>query len=47
MKHQRVLDEYYPNSVRVKMVFMRGRGRDVVMVPVKREDHQKALERGR
>ncbi len=45
MKHQRVLDEYYPDSKRVKMVFMRGRGRDVVMVPVKREDHLRELER--
>lgn len=47
MKHQRVLNEFYPDSARVKMVFMRGRGRDVVMIPVKREDHLKALERGR
>ena len=44
---QRVLDEYYPDSAQVKMIFMRGQGRDVVMVPVKRENHLKALERGR
>ena len=47
MKRQRSLNEFYPDSARVKLVFMRGRGRDVIAVPVKREDHLRELERGR
>lgn len=47
MKHQRVLDEFYPRSMRILLVYKRGRGRDGQFVPVLREDHLKALERGR
>ena len=45
MKDQRVLDEYYPNSLRVKMVFMRGRGRDTLMIPVREDDFKKELKK--
>lgn len=47
MKQQRVLDEFYPNSKRVVLVYKHGRGRDGMFVPVLREDQLKALERGR
>ena len=39
---QRSLDEYYPGSVRVKLVFQHG-----MVVPVRRKMHKKMLEKDR
>lgn len=46
VKHQSVLDEFYPRSMRILLVYKHGRGRDGQFVPVLREDHLKALGRG-
>lgn len=47
MKRQVVLDEFYPKSMRIVLVYKHGRARDGMFVPVLREDQLKALERGR